>query len=682
MSFVRAHKPEFLAVLLAGVLPLAFVGTVRADGPPVKGIPAKIARVAPPPAEAPVKPAVSPVTLTPTPGSADEVKQLIEKAPKGADYPNAASATLLDLMDVTVRPDGSSRSVVRQAIKIFSKRGRDDESEIKIGYNNSYETIKILRARTIKPDGTIVNVRPEEIRDSRPSDYDDVAVKAFSMPAVDDDCIIDYEYEKIDKEPLMAGNFWQPWYFQAGFAPVMTTRLTITAPKSFTINQQMRNSTVKPNVTNLPDGKTVRYVWEDKNVAPLELEPMMPDADKVLPRLYLSSVPNWQAVSAWYYDLAKDRMVADPSVKAKVKEVTAGLTTPEDKAKAIFYYVQGRTRYVAISLGKSAFQPRSAASVLTNQFGDCKDMATLLVAMLREVGVTANPVLLKAASKDKRSAELPSPGAFDHAICLAEIGGKQYWLDATAELCPWGVIPQGDRGCEVLVVKDGGKGEWVTIPWGGPEDNRSARVVKLQLNPDGSASGTVTITGNGDTDIGLRSVLRDLPEGKRRPYAEQLLQSIGANPRVSNVTVSDWRDMDKPSTITMTATFPTWASLSGDMLFFRARPDQTTGTSSSPFQEDFRRLPIEQTAIASGEATLEVKLPDGYEVLSAPKTTDVKNDLGEYARTVKQDGSTMTITVRGDNYRANVDASRYDDVRKYYSTYLRAADESVIIKKK
>lgn len=666
MSSVRAPKTVILATLLAGIVPLGFVSAGNAE-PPAKGTtPSKTLPTA---------------TLAPAPGSANEVKQLIESAPQAAQYPNAGSATLLDLMDVTVRPDGSTRSVVRQTKKIFNKRGRDEEAEIKIGYNASYETIKILRARTIKPDGTILTVRPEEIRDSRPSDYDDVAVKAFSMPAVDEDCIIDYEYEKIEKEALMPGNFWQPWYFQGGFEPVMKTRLSITVPKSLSVKEQIRNSSVKPVVTNMPGGN-VRYVWEDKNVAPLELEPMMPDVDKVLPRLYLSSVPNWQSVAAWYYDLAKDRMVADPLVKARTRQVTQGKVSPEDKARAIFYDVQSRTRYVAISLGKSAFQPRPASSVITNQFGDCKDMTTLLVAMLREAGITAYPVLLKADSKDKRSEELPSPGAFDHALCLAEIGGKQFWLDATAELCPWGAVPQADRGCEVLVVKDGGKGEWQTIPWGTPDDNRSLRVVKLELQPDGSAKGFVTITGSGDTDISLRQVLRDLPEGKRRPYAEQILQTIGANAKVSNVTVSDWRDMETPSTITMEATFPAWANLSGDMLLFRARPDQTTGSSSSPFREDARRLPVQQNAIASGEARLEVKLPPNFTVLSAPKTTEVKSDLGRYVRQVKQDGDNLTITVRGDNFRAQVPSASYPAVRKYYDDYLRAADEWVIVKKK
>ena len=83
-------------------------------------------------------------------GAVDDVRQLIASAPRGTDFPNAAKATLLDLSDITVRPDGSTKTWVRQAEKIFNTRGRDEESEIKIPYNSTYETVTILSARTIK----------------------------------------------------------------------------------------------------------------------------------------------------------------------------------------------------------------------------------------------------------------------------------------------------------------------------------------------------------------------------------------------------------------------------------------------------------------------------------------------------------------------------------------------------
>ena len=615
------------------------------------------------------------------PGSAEEVKLLLQNAPKASDYPNAASAFLLDLMDIDVRPNGSVRSVTRVTRKIFNKRGRDEEAEVKIGYNSTYETVKVLRARTIRPDGTIVDVRPEDIRDSHPSDYEDVAVKAFSLPAVDDDCIIDYEYETVQKESLMPGQFWQPWAFQAGFNPVMKTRLSVTIPKSLPLQQRMVNTTVKPKTQEVDGGKATQYIWEDSNLPALETEPLMPPLYRLIPKMTISTVPDWQTLAKWYYRLAKDRLVADDTIKAKVRELTAGKTAPEDKAKALFYYVQQRTRYVSVALGQSAIQPRFASRTLAEQYGDCKDMTTLLVTMLREAGITAYPALLSMDSKDKRSAELPSPGAFDHEICYAEIGGKTYWMDSTAAVCPFGTIPVADRGCESLVLKEGGQGVWNTIPIGNPDEIRSERRVSLTLSPDGAATGTILMTGTGDSDMEFRSLLRDFPENKLRLLMEDYARTIGANPKVSDFKVSDYRDMERPVTITINVSFPTYANQSGDLLIFRARPDQTSGTSSTPFTEDFRRNAIWQAAPALGLSTLELTLPDGYSPIALPKYADIKSAMGHYERKVAQDGKKISVVVRGENFAAEVPPSRYDEIRGYYAAYMKAADEFIVVKK-
>ncbi|MDX1935065.1 MAG: DUF3857 and transglutaminase domain-containing protein [Capsulimonadales bacterium] len=616
-----------------------------------------------------------------TPGSPEEIKLLLRTAPNAADYPNASSAFLLDLMDIEVKPNGAVRSVTRVTRKIFNKRGRDEEAEVKIGYNSTYETIRIRRARTIRPDGTVVEVRPEEIRDSRPSDYEDFAIRSFSLPAVDDDCIIDYEYETIRNNSIMPGHFWQPWYFQSSFNPVVKTRLSVTVPKTLTLHQRLANATVQPVVREVNNGKSKQFIWEDNNLPALETEPMMPPLERLYPKLDLSTLPDWQALASWYHSLAKDRMVADPQVKAKTRELIAGKTTPEEKAKAIYHYVEEKTRYVSIALGQSAYQPRPAARTLADQFGDCKDMTTLMVAMLREAGITAYPALLAMDSKDRRSELLPSPSAMNHAVCLAEINGKKYWLDGTAVACPFGSIPMVDRGCEALVVREDGKGVWETIPLGDPEEIRAERTVALTLSPDGSAKGTITILNRGDGDIELRTLLRDFPKDKQRLIMEDYARQFGANPKVTSFQVSDYRDMDRPTRIEMNVMFPSYANQSGDLLLFRARPDQTGGSVSSPFTEDFRRTPVVQTTPGAATATLELTLPDGYSPIALPRPANIRSDLGRYERDVTRDGKILRVVIRGENYAAEVPPGRYADVRKYYDAYMKTADEFIVLKK-
>ena len=183
----------------------------------------------------------------------DEIKQLLAGAPKPEQWPNASKVTMHDFADVTIRPDGSSRTVTRQTIRIFAARARD-EGEIKIPYNGSFETVKLIRARTIRPSGQVVEVKPSEIRSAAPSDYDDAKVLSFSMPAVEPGAILDYEYVTDQKASQLPGHHWSQWYFQSGFDPVLHTRLTVNVPKTLSLRTQMRNTKVEPKKQVSADG--------------------------------------------------------------------------------------------------------------------------------------------------------------------------------------------------------------------------------------------------------------------------------------------------------------------------------------------------------------------------------------------------------------------------------------------
>src|SRR5207244_2224433 len=129
-----------------------------------------------------------------------------------------------------------------------------------------------------------------------------------------------------------------------------------------------------------------------------------------------------------------------------------------------------RVRYVGLEFGLSAFKPHAAPDVCEKLYGDCKDKATLLITMLKLAGIKAHPVLLQAEEKGAVNADLPGLDAFNHCIALAEVGSQSLWLDATAETCVYGDIPDGDRGVRAFVIRDG-QGKFETIPAYQPEEN-------------------------------------------------------------------------------------------------------------------------------------------------------------------------------------------------------------------
>ena len=635
-------------------------------------------------------PAIVKTAPADTPGTAEEAKKLAASAPKAEQFPNAAKATVLDLADIVVDKNGATKNTTRSTTKIFTDRARTEVGEVRIPYTAGDQTITITFARTIRPDGSVVMVKPDEIHDQAYGDgdmYTDARVKAFSMPALEPGAIVDYQYVIEDKNPYIPGGFWTGWYF-GGLEPRMVSRLTITAPKDMVLRETPKNvngSGATKAMTRTKtdvDANTVKYVYEMRKIDPLGIEPLMPSPVEYLPQINISTLKDWQDVAGTYWSLAKDRMVADDDIKRITAEVTKGKKTPEEKAKAIYYYVEEKTRYVAKELGIGAIQPRPAAQTCAYRYGDCKDMATLLVAMCKEAGIMAHPVLLRAGSDENISAKLPSMDAFNHAIALAEINGKKYWLDATAQICSFGEIPGADRGSDVLVIRDG-VGKFEVIPQYAPDDNHQLLTAKLALTPEGAATGTVTISSNADNNMALRSAFMNTPPEKHKQLVEALARGIAPNPRINSWKVSDFQNKDVPVTITFDATFPAWAKRSGDLLVFAARPEQNEGRSSSPFGQDtIRMLPVEQQTALRGETKLELTLPAGYTLLSPPTNADVSSDLGNYKRTVSVAGDVLTIAIRGTDYRASVAANKYSEVQSYFDSYLKAAEESVIVKKK
>jgi hypothetical protein len=181
-----------------------------------------------------------------------------------------------------------------------------------------------------------------------------------------------------------------------------------------------------------------------------------------LPTVAWTTFKSWEEVGAWYRGLEADRIVADDTVKAKVAELTAGKSTDEDKARALYAYVATNIRYIGVAFGIGRYQPHAAAEILSNQYGDCKDKHTLLAAMLAAAGIRSDAVLIGAGVRFNQA--VPSPASFNHLITRVTLGGKPVFLDTTAEVAPWSMLVLATRDRQALVVPTSGAATIVRTP--------------------------------------------------------------------------------------------------------------------------------------------------------------------------------------------------------------------------
>jgi len=186
------------------------------------------------------------------------------------------------------------------------------------------------------------------------------------------------------------------------------------------------------------------------------------------------SFTNWQQMGQWYVDLTNGRSDASPEVKQKVAALTASSPTQLAKMRAIAQFVQHDIRYVAIELGIGGWQPHYAAEVFTHRYGDCKDKATLMRSMLREIGIESYHVPINT-ERGSITPDVPAYQGFDHVILAIKLPdgvvdnsltatlqhrrlGRLLFFDPTNELTPFGQIGgylQDNYG--LLVFSDGGE---------------------------------------------------------------------------------------------------------------------------------------------------------------------------------------------------------------------------------
>ena len=582
----------------------------------------------------PAKAAISPFDVS--------AAELARSAPAAASFPDASAMTLRDESVTTLNADGTSTDVTHETFKIFNQRAHD-KAEITIPFDAGTEKITNVHARTIKPDGTVLTAGGGDIHTSAPYSefamYDDAKVTGISMPGVEDGVIIDYVYTRTTTKAFLPNQYSETWSFRDGVDPVKYSKMTLNAPASMPIRTLPQNTAgMTATVTPSADGKRKIYVWKMTGLSPIVPEPMMPPTYTFMPSVEISTIPSWQVIARWYQGLAAGQMAVSPEIKDEVQTLTAGKTSDTEKARAIYYWVEGQTRYVALELGLSAFQPHPAADVCRNRYGDCKDMATLLLTMLHQAGIkSAWPVLLGANSQIPVQNYLAAPTFFNHAIVRADIDGKPYWFDSTAAMCPFGQIPGGDRGVHAFVIRDG-VGAFETIPVGTPGDNCETTTTKVDLHADGSADCSTKVDLSGDNGLGARLSFRGLQTAQLRPGFQNMVSGFSPNASLLDYSLSPLADRDQPVVLGLSYHAPLWATRTGHLLIIDGK-DMT----SAPYDRPSRVYPIYESQTGEAVQDLIVTLPPGYTLEDKPDPLHEKMPLGDYDQTVTLTGNTLTV---------------------------------------
>jgi tetratricopeptide (TPR) repeat protein len=614
----------------------------------------------------------------------DDVEQYIASAPGAYEYPDAGAVILLDKLSYEFTESGAARYTVHQIVKVLNERGISEFGEVYMYFNAKTQNIGVNVARTILPNGTIVEAPRDAYHDITPPGlaeynlYSDLMIKVISMPALEPGAILEY---KITVEDAMESEL--SWILGSmsfqWIEPVLNSKCVLHLPKDVEIRWKSYNLDIEPVIT-VGEDESLTYIWITKDNTPVFPEIAMPPLSEIAKFMMFSTTESWDDVYEWYKELADTQYLINKEIKGKISELITGKDSKANKAKAIFEFVASEIRYVAIELGMGAYQPYPAADVFKYRYGDCKDKVTLLIAMLREAGIDAYPVLISPAPHRKVDTDIPSIGQFSHVIAAVQMEDNYIFLDPTVATCSYGDLPAGDQGRQAFVIgKD--RGDFIETPVYPSEANKTISTSEITMMEDGTINGWEQTTATGQAEMYLRSVYRLVTPDRRKEFMQIVLNQRYPGVQIQEISISDLYDLDKPLEVRVDFSCPEYGSEYEEMLIFPVPSEDFS--AYAPLVGLLKRqydLYLGYNMVIEKQLTLSI--PEGYITTSLPRDKSVDHELGNFmSKYEKLDSSTVRYSVSLKLDAPVVSPEDYSGFKNFMEAAAREDRAHIILKR-
>lgn len=528
--------------------------------------------------------------------------------------------------------------------------------------------------------------------------YMDARLIMLFVPEVGPGSVVGFEWEEERTPPSLEDIF----EFQGRF-PIIQARYSLSLPPGWTAESHVLNMDPLDPHPGPADLQTVRF--EIANVPAVAREPYMPHelalAGRLLVRL-IAPFPDprcftgWADMGTWYEGLIRERRVPNKDIAEKVAQLIAG--APDILAKILILadFVQTEIRYVSIQIGIGGFQPHFASSVLDRRYGDCKDKAILLSAMLAAIGVDSYPVIVHT-ERGRVAPDSPvSLYSFNHAVLAVRLPdeargdgldalvthsrlGRLLVFDPTMPTAPLGRLPSYLQDNTALLVAEG-SGELIRLPRSGPEGNLLERTGRFRLTGAGDLVGEIREIRRGAQADSLRYRIQSSSEAERRKILETFLSDS-----LPSFTLKDYEfeNLDSPHgdlSVRYDLVVQSYARSAGGFVVLRPRVVGRKAVDLTSRESKARRHPIdlETTLLARDEFAFE--LPDGMAAESLPKPVALDAGFATYRSATESAGGLLIYRREYRLVEPLLPAARFDEALKFYLAVGAEEQQNALLK--
>ena len=563
----------------------------------------------------------------------------IEKAGDITKYPDANTILIEMKTTYDYQSSGNYVATTYGLRKILTEQGKKNFSEKKFPYYRKYDKIYVDQARLIKPDGTIQEVPKENITDITLSILASMNIfepdqrqKVITFPNLEVGDAIEYFVVDTCHHAIIEGEFDCMYFFQE-FDPVLHDEIVVTGPASMPLTYKSQNDPqgkIQFSRTE-KDGNTT-YRWWANDQPRMISEPAMAPYQNIAPGIWASTIHSWNDISRWGYNLNEQYIDMNEALRNETQQLVNGCETREDSLKALYHFVAQKVRYMGIGLGKkTGYDPKLATKTYETKYGVCRDVAVLLTAMIREVGIPANVVYTSLGYE--QYADIPNLYWSHGIVAVPNKQGGYTYIDPTIE-----------NGMELLMSVEA---EQVTLvltaegdslertAYSPPEENTGYFKSTTELKQDGSVTSHIQLSSNGIYDLALRQIVKALPPARLKNIFQQIVSSTYPGAQVTEIKTGDPEDLYQPMTVDISFESADFALQAGKYLLVKM--PLSTGIFDllgSQFLKaanlSERKYPfnLQTTLGVLNEETLVI--PKGYRIKAVPDQVDVSYDPVSY----------------------------------------------------
>jgi hypothetical protein len=631
------------------------------------------------------------VLLIPTDRSASRAESLPDwLAAAGrvdlAHFGDGSAAVIVSQSDdFVVDATGKFVATQRRALRVLNRRSAERYLKA-IGFENNDTKVTSIQTWTVSPAGRIVHSDKKDlIVESAYAEFElfsDSRVKLIKIPGAEDGSLVGIEVTRQGRRPINGESFAMEEQI-----PIVQADLHVAVPAGslrWFINHPDRVEVVNHSANSADFRVNRRLAIPEEESAP----PVSSLAAEVVVNYDAkgpAALQSWEEAGRTYHQLFDPAEKPAPEIASEVDALSASKSDQMAKMDALYTYVSRQIRYVAVEIGKGGYQAHPPADVYRNKYGDCKDKATLLLAMLDHIGLRGSPALVGTREDVEADPNVPTLANFDHMIVALPVPASLrpaverfasydpkdqiLWIDPTSEYDPLGQVPPMDQGVYAL-VSYADHGELRRIPEAPPDLNGVAYTVHTRFQPAGAGETSVEVNYVGAANARRHAFYRGRSQSEIvKAFQERVANYVSQSAfRSASIIGVDDNHVPIVEKIAFGGEFA--AASSGDTWFFQ--PLFLRGMAVPEVGPRPRKLPYDLGSPFRLKGEYIFDLPAGMRVDGLPDKLSVKSEFGELQIEYSTEGGTVTAKEVLSFSQTRISPEQYPQFRDFVNASLRA----------